>query len=773
MSDTPRKIDAQRYDAIHRALLTGLLSNIGQKTDPHEYTGARGRKFNIFPGSSLFKKEPRWVMAAEIVETTRTYARTNAAIDPAWIERLAEHLVKRAYSDPHWNSATAHVVAYEKLTLYGLVLVPQRPVHYGPIDLKVSREIFIRSALVQGDWRTDAPFFRHNAKLIDEVQTLEAKSRTRGVLVDEQVRFDFYDARVPAGIHNGPAFDKWRREAERHNPRILFMTRRDLMRHAANDVTAQLFPDHLTIASVSLPLEYHFEVGHEMDGVTVTIPLPALAQLPTEPFEWLVPGLLKEKIAALIKSLPKELRVNFVPAPDYADQAARNLKPYEGSLTEALALYLGRLKGVRISQGAFDPTALADHLHMNFKVTDQHGKVLALGRDLEAIRKQLGLQVRATFSQLQHPLYNREDITHWDFGDLPDSVTVQRHGMTLTAYPALVDTSDVGARHASPSGGGPTAMAANAGQAAPPTAARRAARPAEPRPALTFSNPNLVIEGRKAESQISNLKSAIPNPRSSIETPSSPLALRLFESRDAAAAAHTAGLRRLFMLHLRDEIRYLASTLPNLQHMCLHYAPLGPCEQLKGDIIGETINRAFLYDSNVRTSMEFELRKTAGRRHRLLEVGREVAALASSILLAYHQVTLSLDKPMIPAFAATLQDVRAQLAELMPRDFLTRTPDEWLVHYPRFLKAISTRLDKLAATGHTRDQQRMAEYQQFHALYAAQLRRNREQNLHDPVLEQFRWLLEEFRVSLFAQELKTSMPVSAKRLEKHWESVRR
>src|SRR5687767_4650519 len=237
----PAKLDPRRQDAIHRALLAGLLSNVGHKSDAHEYTGARGIKFNIHPGSALFRNDPSWLMAAEIVETTRKYARTNARIQVEWIERLAEHLLKRTWSDPHWNPATAHVNAYEKVTLYGLVLVPSRPVHYGPIDPKVSRELFIRSALVQGDWRTDAPFFRHNAKLIDEVQTLEAKSRTRDVLVDEQVRFDFYDARVPAAIHNAPAFDKWRREAERHNPRILFMTRRDLMRHAANDVTAQLF----------------------------------------------------------------------------------------------------------------------------------------------------------------------------------------------------------------------------------------------------------------------------------------------------------------------------------------------------------------------------------------------------------------------------------------------------------------------------------------------------------------------------------------------------
>src|SRR5687768_15149540 len=370
----PAKLDPRRQDAIHRALLAGLLSNVGHKSDAHEYTGARGVKFNIHPGSALFRKDPSWLMAAEIVETTRKYARTNARIQVEWIERLAEHLLKRTYSDPHWNPATAHVNAYEKVTLHGLVLVPSRPVHYGPIDPKVSRELFIQHAFVEGEYRTDAPFFRQNAKLIDEVQNLEAKSRSRDVLVDAQVRYDFYNARIPAGIYNGPLFEKWRREIERHNPRLLFMTRRDLMQHSAHGVTAELFPDHLTIAGITLPLEYHFEVGHVADGVTATVPLPVLSQLPTEPFEWLVNGLLKEKIVALIKSLPKELRVNFVPAPDFGDQAFRALKPYEGSLVDALAAYLSKLKGVSVPPSAFDASSLLDHLHFNFKVVDQAGK---------------------------------------------------------------------------------------------------------------------------------------------------------------------------------------------------------------------------------------------------------------------------------------------------------------------------------------------------------------------------------------------------------------
>lgn len=683
-----------RYDAIHRALLSGLLSNIGQKTEPHQYTGARGIKFNIFPGSGLFKREPQWLMSAELVETTRLYARTAARIDPAWIERIAEHLLKRTYSDPHWNPQTAHVTAYERVTLYGLVLVPQRPVHYGPIDPVASRQIFIQSALVQGEYSTDAPFFRHNARLIDEIQTLEAKSRSRDVLVSDQARFDFYDARIPAGIYNGPLFEKWRRGIERHNPKVLFMTRRDLMMHAAAHVTAEQFPDSMTVQNIRLPLEYHLEPGHPADGVTVTIPLPALTQVPSERFEWLVPGLLKEKLTALIKSLPKELRVNFVPAPDFAEEAFRALKPGDGSLLDALGAFLGKQKGITVPREAFDPGSLLDHLHMNFKVVDESGKTLATGRNLDAIRTQLGVEVKKTFDTIEHPKYHREIVTRWDFGDLPESVPIKRHGMALSAFPALVDNGD----HVS---------------------------------------------------------------------------LRLLDSPEAAKIAHAAGLRKLLTTELKDEIRYMAGLIPNLHEMCMHYATLGPCQQLKEEIVARTINTAFLYDSNVRTAMEYELRKEAGRRHRLLEVSREAAALAGQILSQYHQVALLLSKPAIPAWGPTIQDVKKQLAHLMPRGFLANTPDAWLAHYPRFLKAIALRLGKLVTAGHTRDQQNMAEIQPLWEAYLDRSKRNREQRIHDPALEQYRWMIEELRVSLFAQELKTSIPVSPKRLEKQWEQVRK
>ncbi len=690
-----RKVqDRPRYDAIHRSVLTGLLANIGQKGEGHEYTGARGTKFNIFPGSALFGVEPEWVVSAELVETTRLYARTVGKIQPEWVERIAEHLVKRTYSEPHWNAETAHVMAYEKVTLYGLTIIPQRTVHYGPIDPKGSRELFIQRALVEGDYRTDAPFFRHNQRLIDEIQALEAKSRQRDVLVDHGVRFDFYNARIPAGIYNGPLFEKWRRQIERHNPKALFMSRRDLMLHGAAGVTQEQYPDYLVVNGLRLPLEYHLEVGHPADGVTVTVPLAALNQLPAERFEWLVPGLLTEKMTALIKSLPKSMRVNFVPAPDVAQAAFEVLRPGDGSLLEALAMYLGKRSGTAVAVEAFDPTTLLDHLHMNFRVVDEAGKVVAMGRDLGQIREKLGVQVKATFEQMPHPEYQRDEITEWDFGDLPESIGVKRHGMSLKAWPALVD----------------------------------------------------------------NGKS---------------VSLRLMDSPEAARASHRAGLGRLFLMQLGDEVRYFSGNIPGFSEMSLHYATLGSSKDLKEDLVGETINRVFLGDAEVRTHVEFELRLAAGRRHRLLEVGAEVAELARRILSEYHAVALLLGRKVIGAWGPAIADIKDQLAHLMPKGFLTTTPDVWLSHFPRYLKAIQVRIGKLTTSGHTRDAQHMAEVMPLWQAYLAQAKKAAAQKMYDANLEQFRWMVEELRVSLFAQELKTSIPVSVKRLEKQWELVRK
>lgn len=691
-----RRLEPGRYDAIHRALLHGLLSNVGCKTGAHEYTGARGTRFNIFPGSTLFKTEPDWVMAGEIVETTRLYARTVAAIRVDWIERVAEHLVKRSYSDPHWNRQTGHVVAYEKVTLYGLAIVQKRSVHYGPIDPVQSREIFIRSALVDGDSSISAPFLRYNQRLVDEIQTLEAKTRQRGLLVADDIRFDFYDARVPAGIHNVPAFEKWRRQIERDNARHLHMSRRDLMVQSGADATHELFPDTIVINGLTLPLEYHFEPGHPADGVTVSIPLAVLNQIPAERFEWLVPGLLKEKVIALIKSLPRALRVQFIPAPDVAQSALDKLNVGDGSLLESLAEFLGKSAGVAVRRGEFDPQTLLDHLHMNFSVVDEAGKVLATGRDLDALRRRLGVEVQRRFSALPQSDFNREAITRWDFGDLPEFVEISRGGMVLRAYPALVENPD---------------------------------------------QPDSV-------------------------------SLRLFDTPHAANDAMRAGLRRLFILQLGEPIRHLQRNLPNIERISLNYATLGSADELRTHLLTAAVDRAlFGLGKLVRTRDEFVDRAQAGWQ-RLSSAADELTAVADEILLLYQEISVALTATFPPLLHPAIGDMKEHLGHLVTPDFVISTPGAWLEHVPRLLRGAQIRLKKITNAGLTRDQQATQVVRPLWLRYLERAQLHARFHVSDPELTEFRWMLEELRVSLYAQELKTSIPVSVPRLEKQWSKVR-
>jgi ATP-dependent helicase HrpA len=679
-------------DSIHRALLVGLLSNIGVKSDSFEYNGARGVKFHLFPGSALFSRKPQWVMAAEIVETTKLYARTVASIRPEWVERLAPHLLKKSYSDPHWQPHTGHVMAFEKVTLYGLTLIPRRSVHYGPIDPKTSRQMFIQHALVDGDWYTDGRFFRHNRELIEEIQTIENKSRRRDLLVDVQAQFDFYDRIVPAAVYNGPLFEKWRRQAEAHAPQVLFMSRRDLMNYDA-DVAFDQFPDNMTLNGMVLPLEYRLEPGHPSDGITVTIPLATLNQVPLDPFEWLVSGLLKEKILALIRSLPKTLRTNFVPAPDHAELAFKAIRSRAGSLLEALAEHLGKQSGLAVSRHDFQLDTLPEHLQMNFRVIDAQGKEIATGRDLTELRHKVGGAARTSFAAGARQELHRDGITRWDFGDLPETVQVSRHGMQLMGYPALVDAG-------------------------------------------------------------------------------TSVSLRVLDTAESAAASTRAGLRRLFMLQLAGEIKSLARRLP-IDQMCLHYSTIGECDELRQGLVTAAADRALFADASpVRTREQFIARAEDAWR-RLPLVADELVDVAAQILSTYHALRLRLDDPYPPLLEPSILHMKSHLSTLVPREFLLKTPPTWVPHLPRFMRALEIRLKKLTNAGLSRDAQGMATIAPLAQRYTEQLAEHARRGIVDPQIETYRWMLEELRVSLFAQELKTSIPISIQRLEKQWSLVQR
>jgi ATP-dependent RNA helicase HrpA len=702
---------AADYEPIHRALLAGLLGNVACKGEERDYLGARAVKFQIFPGSALFKKPPKWLMAAEVVETARLYARTVAKIEPEWVERSAAHLVKRHYFEPHWEKDRNAVMGYERVSLYGLPLIARRKIQYGRIDPKLSREIFIRGALVAGDYETRASFFAHNQALIHEVETLEHKARRRDILVDEQTLFEFYDECVPAEVCDGRGFERWRKEAERTDPRRLFLTKDYLMRRRPAEVTSEQFPDHLNMQGMQLPLSYHFEPGHPLDGVTVTVPLALLNQVTPQRLEWLVPGLLRDKIIALLKSLPKALRRNFVPAPDFADACLQAMVPAqsnnssdqlplslrervrgEGSFCEVLGQQLQRMTGVTIPPDSWQTEALPAHLRMNIKVVAADGREVAAGRDLLSLQRERGEQAAASFAAAPGNAFEREQVTEWDFGVLPPQVEFEQRGMRLIGYPALVDED-----------GG--------------------------------------------------------------------VALRLVDSSAAAHAAMRAGVRRLYRLQARERIKYLEKNLPAIQTMCLHYAGLGDCAGLKADLLTAITDHAFLGDRPLpRSAEEFQRGKENGAAQ-LMDAANEICGWVNETLALYHGLMRRLKGSVKPAWLKSLGDIREQLQHLVYPGFIAATPYPQLRHLSRYLRAIDLRLTKLEQHA-GRDGPLLAQLMPLWQAYEARAEKQRKLGAADPALEEYRWLLEELRVSLFAQELKTAAPVSVKRLEQHWVSIK-
>jgi ATP-dependent helicase HrpA len=667
-------------------------------------------------------------MSAELVETSKLYARTCATIQPQWIERAAAHLVERSHSEPRWDAASGSVVATEKISLYGLVVIPARTVPYGPINPRISREIFIHHALVLGDLRIpphDTPFFRHNLQLIAEVELLEAKIRQKNLLADIATRYAFCDARVPQEVTNAAQFEGWRRRAEQSDPRLLYMNRDDLLRADAPPITPENYPDRLRDVQPApamegmegappddrkggelvLPLAYRFEPGEAADGLTLAVPLAALSQVRAERYEWLVPGMLEEKIAALLRELPGALRRNFVPVPTWARSAADHLLSRrvmeEGvSLRQALAEYLAGQTGVEIRAGDFAEEALPPFMRMNFKVLDDAGKVLGVSRDLAQLQRRLAPQAAGTFATIYDRRFNRDHLTAWDFGDLPESITVQRFQMSILAFPALVAA----------------AAPADAGQ------------PGE-------------------------------------------LALRLFPSKPAADTAHRAGVRRLFRIEHRKELKHLAGELPQFGQMALQYYSLGKSEELREDLLTLIVDRALFTDDPVPHDQAAYLALRQKGAARLAQTTERVAALAAAILQHYHELTLLFDQASI-----ALADVREQLAYLMPPHFLLDTPYPWLENFPRYLAGMRSRLQKLHAGGREiaeRDLAGMSAIAPWWNRYLERRQRHDALGIQDADLAHFRWLLEEYRIALFAQELGTMMPISERRLEKQWDRTRK
>jgi ATP-dependent helicase HrpA len=721
------------YEQLHKAMLSGLLGNIGMKLEEDgapqggvPYLGARGIKFWPHPGAHLKKRPGRWIVAAELVETTRLFGRGIANIDPQWVEEVAGHLLKKQLLDPHWEKKAAEVVALERATLYGLVIYSGRRVPFARADLQGAREIFLREGLVAGQWETRLPFLAANQKLVRQVEELEHKSRRQDVLVDEELIYAFYDQQVPKDVYSGATFERWFREASRGHPDLLKLTREELMRHEAAGITTEAFPRTVKLGGVDCAANYLHEPGDPRDGLTVTVPLFVLNQVGDERAEWLVPGMLKDKIQALLKSLPQKPRSRFVPLPESAARLAQLLTEPErwahGSLTDALLKLVREATSLDVKRTDFKLDMLPPHLFMNIRVIDEHGRQLGMGRNLAALKAEWGAQARGAFQAL--------------------AGIKARPTETVSSSP-------------SPSGGGRGggSSVARATASPPPNLAPKEGGD-QRHTSWTFGELPELMEIRKAGQSLIGFPALIDQKDA--------VTIEVFDEPEVAAAKHRAGLRRLFALQLRDALKYLEKNIPDLQKMAVAFMPLGTQEELRDQVIEVALDRAFLLEPLPANAAEFQRRLEEGR-GRLTLIANEVARLAGTILTEYAAAARKIKDTK--NFADANADAAQQLQRLVPKRFLAATPWARLQHLPRYLKAIVLRLDKVRADA-ARDAARLAELKPQEQRYWRLVAERK--GVSDERMQDFRWLLEELRVSFFAQELRTPQPVSVKRLEKLW-----
>ncbi|GGB95173.1 ATP-dependent RNA helicase [Marinobacterium zhoushanense] len=680
------------YAPIHRALLAGLLSHIGNLLEKGEYLGARNRRFRIFPGSGLFKKSPKWVMAAELIETSKLYGHQMAKIEPEWIEPPASHLVKRSWSEPHWEKKRAQVVATEQVTLYGLIIVPKRRVNYGAIDAKASHEIFIRSALVEGQFDTQAAFFNHNRELLESVENLESKARRRDLLVDEETLYRFYAEQFEkhGGSHivNGAGFEKWYKKQRQGDPDLLKMTEADILQRSADHVSANQYPDTLRMDGVELKLEYQFDPASSKDGVTLQCPLALLRVLPKKRLDWLVPGMLEEKVIAILKGLPKQLRKHFVPVPEYARAFCEQVVFADGDLYEALSHQLLRMAGVRVAPEQLRESVLEPHQQLNIRLIDAQEQTVGEGRDWEGLSQRYSAQAEEAIQSGSGDSWGQENIVRWDFGDLKESVRVkQAGGIEVEAWPGLQD------------------------------------------------------QGESVE-------------------------LKLFASADEAVFRTRRAVARLMLLSIPEVVKYVRRQLPAMDKIMLLGGKRFERRRLEDEILLKAIWRAagLSDDSILRTQAGFESALEHGRAN----LAEYANGLCQFVLLC-HQRLHSIEKRIggrIDLSAVTiLNDIKQQLTGLMHVHYLSETPDLWLEQYPRYLEAIEMRLDRFQREL----RQQTVWTEQLQTLQQQYEKRREEAKAQDSLsdgLREYRWWLEEYRVSLFAQQLGTRFSVSEKRLRK-------
>lgn len=684
---------AANYDAVHKALLAGLLSNIGELVEKREYRGARNRGFMPIPGSAAYKKSPKWLVAGELIETSKVYGRLCARIDVAWVEPLATHILKRSFFEPHWEKKRAQVVAFERVVLYGLEIVAKRKMNYGKVAPQESREIFIRSALVEGEFQTKAPFWRHNCEQIDQVLQLEEKSRRRDILVDDETLYRFYDARIPPSVVSGTHFDSWWKSLPKAELKSLEISVSELMRHEASSVTPESFPDRIEFNGMTFPLEYHFAPGAENDGVTLTVPSGAVKQLSANRLDWLVPGLLREKCISLIKGLPRQLRKQLVPVPDVVDQVLPLLTPSDELLSISLGKVIRRVKGVLIPEDAWNAEELDAHLKLNIKVDEGDGQHKRQSRDLLEL---VDHYADADFSNLVPDVDRRNDdtgpFTQWSFDSIPAFIEVKQQGVSVRLIPVLEDKRQ-------------------------------------------------YVEKVLCTDELT------------------------------ARLKHRRGVSRLLLLQLKEQSRFLIESLPEFKTMALYFAPYGRLDDLRDDILMASVVQLAQVADDIRNIDEFK-NCLAEIRPRFHEHTQDIVRQVATILKWHHKLMKQLKGKMSLALANSCADLKFQLEHLFYPGFIFDTPPQQFKQLSRYLNAADVRMEKMAREM-AREREFLLAIRPLWERYEQRKTQLDKQGITDEALELYRWMLEEFRVSFFAQQLGTAYPISEKRLNKQWELVRK
>ncbi len=680
------------YDDLHKAILSGFLGNVGRHDEKREYKGSRNRTFQVFPGSTCAKKKPKWMLSAEIVETQQVWARMNARIEAEWIEPIALHLIKRSWSEPHWSQKQGQVMAFEKVTLYGLEIVAKRRVNYSTIDPVISREIFIRHALVEGEYKSRIEALNQNRALITNLEALEDRTRRRDIVIDEERIYDLYAQAIPNTVVSAPSFEKWYKRADEMERGKLSFSLEQLRAEKEEPYDPRLYPNLLENNGIRFPLSYNFSPGADDDGVSISVPARALKQVTATGLEKIVPGLLREKCVQLIKNLPRTIRKHFVPVPDTVEKIYPKVSNSDEPLLESLSRELKYLRGIEVSLDAWKLELLDPHLRLNIKVIDDAGKTLDEGRDLIKLVQRNDQLIQEAPSILEAQAGEQNDYTDWSFADLPKEKEINQGGIGLKVYPAIEDH-----KHC----------------------------------------------------------------------------VRLIECNDVLQAQQRSrlGLARLYALRLKDQFALLPKVIPDYKKIGLYYAPVGQAKYLYEDLALATVIHHFETADNVYSQQDFEQRWQS-RRGDFVDSAVAYARTVLNILAPYHQLMKSLKGKTNLQLALSLGDLKAQLGHLVYDGFLSASSFVVIQNYPRYLDAANIRLEKMSREMGL-ERKTLPVLTEWWQRYEDRLALHEAQGIYDENLATFRWMIEEQRVSWFAQQLGTAQTVSEKRINKQWDLVKR